>query len=392
MNAGSYIFRQLCQFLPKDYFEYLVDRYEGNRYIKSFTSWNHFTVLLWAQLSGRESLRDITGSLNAHKTKFHHLGFGKSVCRSTLAQANEKRNVNIFKLFAERIVALAQKKKIAVDDLFLESIPYRVFAADSTTIALSLEKFKWSKVQQGKGGIKIHTLFDILTNIPVCNIITDHDIRDQSMMDYFQYESNAFYVFDRAYIKLLSLKNIDEIGGYFIVRRKEKMNFTIIEKYACDTAKDGVLLDVKIVFSNRWAKARYKEPLRLVRYYSQENDCELEFLTNNMDLEAFKIALLYKLRWQIELYFRWIKQHLHIKQFYGTSENAVKIQIYVGIIAYCLVALVGAEYKLKMSQFELLRILSISLFEKGASLKNFLLQAEATDNFQSVSNEQLKLF
>jgi len=391
MNSGTYIFKQVSQFLPKDYFEYLVNQYDGNKHIKSFTCWNHFMVMLWAQLTTRESLRDIVGSLNAHKSKFYRLGFGTSVCRTTLSEANEKRNIEIFRLFAERIVEMAQKKKIAVDDLFMEGIPHRVYALDSTTVILELEKFGWSKVQQGKGGIKIHTLFDILTSIPVYNIITDHNIRDQSVMDYFQYEPNAFYVFDKAYLKLLSLREIDKIGGYFVVRRKQKMNFEILEEYDCDNREDGVLRDLKIVLSNRWAKARYKKPLRIIYYYSDEKKSVLEFFTNNMDLDAHKIALLYKCRWQIELYFKWIKQHLKIKQFYGTSENAVKIQIYVGIIAYCLVALVGAEFKSKMSPFELLRILSVSLFEKE-NLKEFILNAESSENLQSVSNLNLSLF
>jgi hypothetical protein len=391
MNSGSYIFKQLSQFLPKDYFEYLVNQYDGNKHIKSFSCWNHFMVMLWAQLTYRESLRDIVGSLNAHKSKFHHLGFGSSVCRTTLSEANEKRSIEIFRLFAERIVALAQKKKITIDDLFIDGIPHRVFALDSTTIILEMEKFGWSKAQNGKGGIKIHTLFDILTSIPVYNIITDHNIRDQGVMDYFPYESDAFYVFDKAYVKLLSLSKIDSIGGYFVVRRKKKMNFQILEEYDCSNRRDGVLRDFKIVLSNRWAKARYKKSLRIIYYYCDEKKYTLEFFTNNMDLDACKIALLYKCRWQIELYFKWIKQHLKIKQFYGTSENAVKIQIYVGIIAYCLVALVGAEYKSKMSPFEILRTLSVSLFEKK-NLREFLSNAESSENLQSVSSLNPSLF
>lgn len=391
MNNGMYIFRQLCHFLPRDYFEYLVKSYDGNKYVKSFTCWNHFLVLLWAQLTTRESLRDIIGSLNAHKSKFYHLGFGKSVCRTTLSEANEKRNVEIFRLFAERVVEIAQRKKINVDDLFMEGIPHRVFAIDSTTVSLDLGKFAWSKVQNDKGGIKIHTLFDILTSIPIYNIITDHDIRDQSVMDLFQYESDAFYIFDKAYVKLRSLSEIDRIGGYFVIRRKKKMNYEILEEYSCDGRQDGILRDLKICLSNRWAKERYRKPLRIIYYYSKEKKCVLEFFTNNMELEAHKIALLYKCRWQIELYFKWIKQHLRIKQFYGTSENAVKIQIYVGIIAYCLVALIGTELKSKQTPFELLRILSVSLFEKE-NLKEFLLNAESSMNYQNVSEYNLKLF
>lgn len=390
MNSGTYIFQQLCQFLPKDYFEYLVDKYDGNKYLKSFTCWNHFLVMLWAQLTTRESLRDIIGSLNAHKSKFYRLGFGKSVCRTTLAEANEKRSIEIFRLFAERIVEMAQKK-IDVDDLFIEGIPHRVFALDSTTVTLKLKQFCWSKVQNGKGGIKIHTLFDILTSIPVYNIITDHNIRDQSIMDSFQYESDAFYIFDKAYVKLPSLSEIDRIGAYFVVRRKKKMNFEIVEEYNCDDRENGVLRDLKILLSNRWAKVRYRKPLRIIYYYSEEKKCVLEFFTNNLYLDADKIALLYKCRWQIELYFKWIKQHLRIKQFYGTSENAVKIQIYVGIITYCLVALIGAEFRSKLTPFELLRMLSVSLFEKE-NLRIFLLSAESSENLQSVSDYNLKLF
>lgn len=199
----------------------------------------------------------------------------------------------------------------------------------------------WSKKQKGKGGIKIHTLFDILTSIPVYNVIIDHNIRDQSVMSYFQYERDTFYIFDKAYVKLLALNEIDEEGAYFVVRRKKKMDFEIIEEYSCNCLENGIVRDLKIKLANRWAKARYQKTLRIIYFYNEEKNTILEFFTNNLNLEAHKIAHLYKCRWQVELYFKWIKQHLRIKQFYGTSENSVKIQIYVGIIAYCLVALVG---------------------------------------------------
>ena len=391
MNKDSYIFAQLCQFLPRDYFEYLVRKFQGNHYVKSFSCWNHFLVMLWTQLTSRESLRDIIGSLEPHKRKFHHLGFGKSVCRTTLSQANEKRDVRIFQLFAERLVELAQSKRVNMEDLFMEGIPHRVFAADSTTIKLKPNQFWWSELQNGSGGIKIHTLFDILTSIPVCNIITDHNIRDQSVMDLFEYESDAFYIFDKAYVKLKSLSNIDSLGGFYIVRRKKKMRYEVVESYSCNEKNDGVLMDLKITLSNRWAKNIYKKPLRIVYYYSTERNCVLEFFTNNFELEAYKIAYLYKCRWQIELFFKWIKQHLRIKRFYGFSENAVKIQIYTCIAAYCLVAIVGTELKTKLSPFELLRILNVSLFEK-TSLRDFLNGANKNDNLQTDSSEMLKLF
>lgn len=391
MNKNSYIFSQLSQFLPRDYFEYLVSKFQGNHYVKSFSCWNHFLVMLWAQLTARESLRDIVGSLEPHKQKFHHLGFGKSVCRSTLSQANEKRDVRIFQLFAERLVKLAQSKKINMENLFLEGINHRVFAADSTTVKLKRDQFWWSELQNGSGGIKIHTLFDVLTSIPVCNIITDHNIRDQSVMDLFDYEPDAFYIFDKAYVKLQSLSNIDSLGGFYIVRRKKKMRYEIVETYDCNGKTDGILMDLKIKFSNRWAKNLYKNHLRIVYYYCKERNCVLEFLTNNLDLEASKIAYLYKCRWQIELFFKWIKQHLKIKSFYGFSENAVKIQIYTCIVAYCLVAIVGADLKTKMSPFELLRILSVSLFEK-INLRDFVNCANSNSNLQIDSFQMLKLF
>ncbi len=391
MNKNSYVFTQLCQFLPRDYFEYLVKKYQGNRYIKSFSCWNHLLVLIWAQLSDRESLRDIVGSLKFHTSKFYHLGFGKSVCRTTLAEAGEKRDVRIFQLFAEKVVEIAQQKSINVDNLFLEDIDYRLFAVDSTSIRLNHQQFWWSKLQKGQGGIKMHTLFDILTHIPVYNIITDNDVRDQSMMDLFPYAADSFYVFDKAYVKLASLLRIDELGGFYIVRRKRKMSYEIVEEYNCPDKNDGVIRDLKIVLSNRWAKKRYQKPLRIVCYYSGEKNCLLEFFTNNFELEAHKIAYIYKCRWQIELFFKWIKQHLKIKQFYGTSENAVKIQIYTGIVAYCLIAIIRDEYKVQESPFELMRMLSVSLFEK-INLRNLLEGLNKMDNLQIETFQNLKLF
>ena len=272
MNRGNYIFTQLCQFLPRDYFEYLVSKYQGNKYLKTFTCWNHLLVMIWAQLTSRGSLRAITTSLTVHKSKFYHLGFGKSVCGSTLSEANEKRDLKIFQLFAERVVQIAQKQKTDISHLLLEDIKYKAFAVDSTTISLNRKQFWWSKVQKNTGGIKVHTILDVLTNIPVYNIITDNNIRDQSLMDLFPYESDAFYIFDKAYVKLLSLSRISESGAYFIVRRKKKMNFEIVEEFDSAQPSTGVIRDLKIRLSNRWACQRYTEPMRIVYYYSTEKN------------------------------------------------------------------------------------------------------------------------
>ena len=391
MNHGQYIFTQLIQFLPRDYFEYLVKKYQGNKYVKTFTCWNHLTVMVWAQLTSRESLRDISDSLRGHQKKFHHLGFGKSVCRTTLSQANEKREVKIFQLMSERMVETAQQARIDLNSLFEDDINFRVYAGDSTTIRLEKNTFWWSKIQHGSGGLKMHTLFDLLSSIPVCTIITGHEIRDQSIMDLFHYQAGSLYVFDKAYVKLRSLFAMDDLGAYFIVRRKKRMNFEILKERDCPNSKEGVLKDLEIRLSNRWAESRYTKPMRMIYYYSKENNQTFEFLTNQFDMEAHKIAYLYKCRWQIELFFKWIKQHLKIKRFYGTSENAVKIQIYAGIITYCLVAIVEKVYNLNLSPFELLRMLSVSLFEKR-SLREFLTEHEQEEKYLNDTSLILKLF
>ena len=317
------------------------------------------------------------------------MGFGKSVCRTTLSEANEKRELKIFQLFAERIVKIAQRKRANIDSLLIEGINNPVFAIDSTTIPLNRKQFGWSKKQKSSGGVKLHTLFDILASIPVYNIITDNDVRDQSLMDSYPYESNAFYIFDKAYMKLTSLLKINQAGAYFIVRRKKRMNFEILQEFDCPDPSNGVLRDLKVQLSNQWARKRYTSPIRIVYYYSKEKQCVLEFFTNNFDLEAHKIAYLYKCRWQIEMFFKWIKQHLRIKRFYGTSENAVKIQIYVAIITYCIVAIIENDLKLSISPFELLQILSVSLFEKK-NIREFLGIENQMCHFDSSQN--LKLF
>ena len=392
MNHGQYIFKQLLQFLPRDYFEYLVKKYQGNKYVKTFSCWNHLSVMLWAQLTSRESLRDISDSLRGHKAKFHHLGFGKSVCRSTLSEANEKRELKIFQQMAQKMMEMAQKSRIDLNLLLEEDISFRVYAGDSTTIRLDKSIFWWSKIQNESGGVKIHTLFDLLASIPVCTIITGHHVRDQTIMDLFHYQKEALYVFDKAYVKLLSLLSIDQAEAYFIVRRKKRMNFEILKERHCPDPQKGVLRDLEIRLSNRWAKSRYPKPMRIIYYYSKENNQTFEFFTNQMDLDADKIAYLYKCRWQIELFFKWIKQHLRIKRFYGTSENAVKIQIYTAVITYCLVAIVEKTYELNSSPFELFRMLGVSLFEKR-SLRDFLSNyEEKRDSYQNDSCQMLNLF
>lgn len=366
MAQVTYIFNQLCSLLPRDHFEYLVKKHEGNSYKKTYSCWNHFLVMLWAQLTGRESLRDIESSLRAHKDKLYRLGMGKNISRNNLSHANATREVSIYRDFAQKVmnitlsqVGTEEKELFTLSDGFNLS---GLFAVDSSTVYLDLTKFNWSVPQRGRGGIKLHTLYDILREVPVLCLITGHEERDQTFMENYPYRKGGMYVFDKAYIKTASMKEIDSISAYFVVRRKRGMSYSVIKELTAAIAP--IYGDKEISFSNRWARKGYPGNLRLVQYYSMERNEVLDFLTNNFQLPAMTIAESYRNRWNIELFFRWIKQHLYVTRFYGTSANAVSIQIYVAVSAYCLVALAKALYGFKGTTYELLRVLSVSLFER----------------------------
>lgn len=366
MAQVAYIFNQLCSLLPRDHFEYLVKKHEGNSYMKTYSCWNHFLVMLWAQLTGRESLRDIESSLRAHKDKLYRLGMGKNISRNNLSHANATREVSIYRDFAQKVmnitlsqVGTEEKELFTLSDGFNLS---GLFAVDSSTVYLDLTKFNWSVPQRGRGGIKLHTLYDILREVPVLCLITGHEERDQTFMDNYPYRKGGMYVFDKAYIKTASMKEIDSISAYFVVRRKRGMSYSVIKELTAAVAP--IYGDKEISFSNRWARKGYPGNLRLVQYYSMERNEVLDFLTNNFQLPAMTIAESYRNRWNIELFFRWIKQHLYVTRFYGTSANAVSIQIYVAVSTYCLVALAKALYGFKGTTYELLRVLSVSLFER----------------------------
>ena len=361
MNQGRYIFSQLCDFLPVDFFKWLVKKYEGNKYVKSFTCWNHLLVLLFGQLSNREGLRDLVVTLAPHKRAFHHLGFGKSVTRSNLSKANEVRDVRIFREFANRMIAIAREKRAGVKDFFLSN---KVYAFDSTTISLCLSVFWWTRLHHGRGGVKIHTLYDVTTDIPSFVIITDASVHDSKVMDQIPYESDSFYIFDRAYMATEHLFQIEMSEAYFVVREKSKILYKVLEDKHCSNPDTGVMADQIIVFTGSKTKKQYPRELRRVVFYDSENNRTLVLYTNNFEVSAQQIALLYKYRWRVELFFKWMKQHLRIKEFYGTSENAVQIQIYAALTAYCLVAIVEHEMQLDMDTYDVLRILSTSLLTR----------------------------
>ena len=374
MHNRKFIFALLVSFLDRNKFNYIVSKYQGDNYIKSFTCWNQLLVLMFGQLSGRESLRDLIVAVEAHSSKAYHLGFGKSVTRSNLAKANQNRDYHIFEEYAYYMVQ--QARALKVTKIF--NLNGNVYAFDSTIIELCLDVFCWAKYRHDKGGIKIHTLYDVESHIPTFFHITPAVVQDTNVMPEIPLEAGAYYVFDRAYNYFEQLFRIDSIGAFFIVRAKKNLKYKVI-KWKRRLPK-GVLSDSEIQFTLYKSRKRYSKSLRLVVYYDEEQSRELTFITNAMDISALDVALLYKNRWSIELFFKWVKQHLRIKRFWGESENAVRIQIYTAIISYCMVAIVHHQMKLERSIYETLQILGISLTDTTPLADLFMKSNFGIDN------------
>ncbi|MFZ0472012.1 MAG: IS4 family transposase [Bacteroidales bacterium] len=361
MNQGKYVFNQLTDFLPQRVLDRLVEKYTGNKYVKFFSCWNQLSCMLFGQLSGRESLRDLMIGLEAHKSKFYHMGFGKNVTRSNLAKANERRNYRIFEEYAYHLINEARRVTVTRDfDLDIKS---NVYAFDSSTIDLCLSVFWWAEFRKTKGGVKLHTLFDVKTSIPTCIHITKASVHDVNVLDLLKYESGGYYILDRGYTDFGRLYKIHMHSAYFVTRTKTNLRFKRMYSGKVEK-KSGVLSDQIGILEGFYASKDYPEKLRRIKYYDEENKRTFIFLTNNLELKAEEIALLYKYRWKVELFFKWIKQHLKIKSFWGTTPNAVKIQIYSAIIVYCLVAIVSHKLKIDRSSYEILQILNISLLDK----------------------------
>ena len=315
--------------------------------------------MIFGQLTTRDSLRDLIVAIEAHRQKCYHLGFGKNVTRSNLSKANERRESKIFEDFANHLIKIAQEK-LANDDFEIKG---KIYAFDSTTIDLCLAVFWWAKFRKAKGGIKLHTLYDISTQIPSFVHITEAKVNDVKAMDVIPYEVGAYYIFDRGYVDYKRLFYITSIGSFFVIRAKKNVKLTTISLKPVNE-KTGVMSDQVVELSGYYPSKDYPAQLRKVVFYDKEMNRTFVFLTNNFELTALQVALLYKCRWQVELFFKWIKQHLKIKSFWGTTENAVRIQIYSAIIAYCLVAIIGKELKLDRSTYEILQVLGISLLDK----------------------------
>lgn len=358
MVKDKFVFAQLVAFLDRNAFNYIVRKYDGDKYVKHFTCWNQLLALMFGQLCNRESLRDLIVVLDAHKPKCYHLGLGKNVSKSSLARANQDRDYHIFEEYAYQLVNEARQKRKT--DIF--NLGGNVYAFDSTTIDLCLSVFWWAKFRTTKGGVKVHTLYDVETQIPAFFHITNASVHDSKVMDEIPYETGSYYIFDRAYNNFKSLDKIQQIDAYFVVRAKKNLQYKAL-KWKRRLPKN-VLSDLSIELMGFYPKQYYPKQLRLVRYWDEEQNREFVFLTNATHISALQVAELYRNRWQVELFFKWLKQHLKIKKFWGTTENAVRIQIYAAISAYCLVAIVKNDMQLDKSTYEILQILSVSLTDK----------------------------
>ena len=359
MFQDKFVFSQLTSFLDRNHFNYLTSKYDGNKYVKHLTCWNQLLALMFGQLSNRESLRDVIVALEAHQYKCFHLRLGrKPIAKTTLATATQNRDIRIYEEFAFYMMTQAREKRAT--DIF--KLGGKVYAFDSTTIPLCLSVFWWAKFRKKKGGVKAHVLYDLEAQVPAFYHITTASVYDSKAMPEIPYETGAYYVFDRGYNNFGELYRIQRMESFFVVRAKSNLQYRCV-RWKRRMPKN-ILTDAEIELTVYKSRKDYPENLRLVRYYDEEQDREFMFLTNAMDLTAQQIADLYKNRWQIELFFKWLKQHLKIKKFWGTTENAVRIQISAAITAYCLVAIVQHDMQLKRSTYEVLQILSISLTDK----------------------------
>jgi hypothetical protein len=387
MNSGKTIFAQLMEFLSHYEFQKCVQRYKGDHKIQTFSCWDQFLCMAFAQLTYRESLRDIEACLRALRNKLYHMGMRGKIARSTLADANETRNWRIYADFAQVLIRTA-RTLYANDDFGME-LDQTVYALDATTIDLCLSLFPWAKFRKHKGAIKLHTLLDLRGSIPTVVVITHGKVHEVNILDDLALEAGAFYLMDRAYLDCARLRRIHLASAFFVTRAKKTSDLKRVYSHPVDK-KTGVLSDQTVVFRNYNPRKRYPEQLRRICYFDRETNKRLVFLTNNFLLPAETIARLYQCRWRVELFFKWIKQHLRIKAFYGTSKNAVKTQIWIAISVFVLVAIVKKRLKLESSLYTILQILSVTLFENSPILQA-LSEAHYT-NPPADGMEQLTIF
>jgi len=386
MNSGKYVFTQVLQFVNRYEFDKSVKRYNGNYRLRHLNCWNQFVQLFFGQLTSRNSLRDICTCLKAHKTRLYHLGIKQSVNQSSLSRANERRDWRIFADFGEYLMKLVRPlySNSPIPNINLDN---EIFALDSTTISLSINLFSWAKGKYSRGAVKIHTLLNLRGSIPAFIHITDGRYHDSNALDIIAPIPEAIYLMDKAYIDFAALYNIHKAEAFFVSRAKVTMTYLVVENNFNIDKKTGLRGDKIIQLTGPKSKKLYPENLRVVEYYDKDKEILLVFLTNNFEVSALEVARLYRNRWQIEVFFKWIKQNLIIKKLWGYSENAVTIHIWIAICTYLIVAYIKHSIKSTLSIYEIMQILGVSAFDK-TPIKELLTEMEVNQNVK----EQYKLF
>ncbi len=387
MNTGRTVFAQLMDYIPRYQFQVCVDRYHGNHYVKSFPCWDQFLCMAFAQLTYRESLRDIETCLRSMQSKLYHMGFRGLAARSTLADANEQRDWRVYADFAQALIRTA--RDLYVHHPFGVELQQTVYALDSTTIDLCLTLFPWARFRKHKAAVKLHTLLDLRGSIPTFIRVTSGRVHDVNILDTLLVEPGSFYVMDRGYIDFARFLILARASAFYITRAKQNLQFQRRYSHPVDRST-GLRCDQTISLSGVKTARDYPDALRRIRYFDAEAERTLTFLTNNFSLPALSIASLYKSRWRVELFFKWIKQHLRIKAFYGTSENAVKTQVWIAVSVYVLVAILKKRLHLEQSLYTILQIFSLSLFEKMPILE--ALTQPVCENWSANPDIQLNLF
>jgi len=387
MYTGKLIFSQVTDHLPMHTFRRCVQRYRGNHKIKRFTCLDQYLCMAFAQLTYRESLRDIEACLRAQQSKLYHMGISSNVSRNTLANANKVRDWRIYADFAQSLIHTA--RQLYIDEAFGVELDHTVYALDATTIDLCLSVFSWANFRQHKAAIKLHTLLDLRGNIPTFIHISDGKLHDVNVLDQLLPEAGAFYIMDRGYLDFARLYCLTLGAAFFVIRAKSNLQFRRVYSRPVDK-QTGLRCDQTIVLTGFYAAQDYPDKLRRIKYHDAENNKTFVFLTNNFTLPALTITQLYRCRWQVELFFKWIKQHLRIKAFYGTTENAVKTQVWIAVSVYVLVAIIKKRLHLEASLYTILQIFSVTLFEKTPLLQ--VLTDFSIDDSAHESDNQLTLF
>lgn len=388
MYQGKFVFSQIVSIISKYDFNKSVEKYSGNYRARELKSWQHFLYMMFGQLTYREGIRDIISCLEAHDSKVYHLGLKKIVSATTLSRANENRDWRIWADFATTLINIARPLYLEDSDFTLE-LDNTVYALDSSTIDLCLSVFKWAKFRKKKAAVKLHTLIDLRGNIPVFLEITDGKVHDVNILDLIDFEAGAFYIMDKGYYDFERLYKINQANAFFVIRAKKNFKHKRIYSNKVDKST-GLKFDQIVKLTGTKTSIAYPEKLRLIKFYDKSKPKTYRFLTNNFEIDAFSITMLYKNRWQIELFFKWIKQHLKIKKFWGFSENAVKSQIWIALCTYLIIAILKKQLNLDKSLYEILQILSISTFDKTPV--NQLLMKTKLQNKEKGNHNQLILF